>query len=467
MDLRSGTEIDWNTTFRLALVNGQMILVTSDGRPVDFAVTTRDVSVNTTSTSGTDQQQQASVPTAVAVMPSQLANDVNTRTTLGPDRNAEPVFHWPLNETPGGLRLRNAIAESEASLQRNPRTYSPTSPSFGHRSYVATFGNTEFYPAVEINQASHRPPLGEVQADAGSDIENNPISREDYTKSLKPLLESLECSICKEPYAEGHMPTKLPECGHVFGDSCIVLWLGSNSSLYDANTCPMCREVLFELEELSNSDEEDAQEDEEVQAALLNSVAAGQGNDAQETQNQEEEPSARTSEQQYESAVLPTEDNMIGLNLVTPTTQNWEFNNWVRSLRPNLTSDHPGEPPAQEVAGQSILPIVASPTLPYIEEQVVAQSSVDGPIVEPSRSTNTSPVRPLSSNSGSLNSSFFDIDDIISDQGSDMTPDTPYTFTSSQHWTIVDPPEWIGDELVNAWRERIGHRPFEFYGPLH
>jgi hypothetical protein len=42
----------------------------------------------------------------------------------------------------------------------------------------------------------------------------------------------------------------------------------------------MCREVLFELEELSNSDEEDAEEDEEVQAALLNSVAAGQRNDA-------------------------------------------------------------------------------------------------------------------------------------------------------------------------------------------
>ena len=50
------------------------------------------------------------------------------------------------------------------------------------------------------------------------------------------MMESLECSICLEPYVEGVTLCGLP-CGHAFHQRCITLWLTTNQN----HCCPNCR----------------------------------------------------------------------------------------------------------------------------------------------------------------------------------------------------------------------------------
>jgi hypothetical protein len=50
------------------------------------------------------------------------------------------------------------------------------------------------------------------------------------------------CSICTEPYTDGHPAFSLTICGHIFGKACISRWVNSTSR--NANTCPHCRRTL-------------------------------------------------------------------------------------------------------------------------------------------------------------------------------------------------------------------------------
>ena len=78
-----------------------------------------------------------------------------------------------------------------------------------------------------------------------------------YLDSLRVLfmedlpVDQQTCSVCQEPYLtkDGHSNEEvviLPECGHIFGHSCIQKWLDPNSG-DQQNTCPLCRDVLFEV----------------------------------------------------------------------------------------------------------------------------------------------------------------------------------------------------------------------------
>jgi hypothetical protein len=59
-------------------------------------------------------------------------------------------------------------------------------------------------------------------------------------------LERIEkCTICHDPFDSQHMPTRIhgARCCHIFGSTCLVKWLDSDS--HQSNACPMCRKVLF------------------------------------------------------------------------------------------------------------------------------------------------------------------------------------------------------------------------------
>ncbi|KAF2660825.1 hypothetical protein K491DRAFT_674450 [Lophiostoma macrostomum CBS 122681] len=52
-------------------------------------------------------------------------------------------------------------------------------------------------------------------------------------------LQLLTCPICQVEYGVDHKVVQLPDCKHIFGEVCIHEWLDH------ANTCPLCRQVLF------------------------------------------------------------------------------------------------------------------------------------------------------------------------------------------------------------------------------
>lgn len=61
--------------------------------------------------------------------------------------------------------------------------------------------------------------------------------------AINELAEDGGCAICMEPYVTGcgSDVVRLP-CGHLFGSQCLSTWLST-----EADTCPMCRAVLFEV----------------------------------------------------------------------------------------------------------------------------------------------------------------------------------------------------------------------------
>jgi len=68
---------------------------------------------------------------------------------------------------------------------------------------------------------------------------------------LDPADPRRNCSICREPFAEGDGLKALP-CKHEFHGLCVVHWLSSN------NTCPICR---WKLPEASDADDVDEASD--------------------------------------------------------------------------------------------------------------------------------------------------------------------------------------------------------------
>ncbi|KAF2008946.1 hypothetical protein BU24DRAFT_359074 [Aaosphaeria arxii CBS 175.79] len=51
------------------------------------------------------------------------------------------------------------------------------------------------------------------------------------------------CTICCEPFSEGHAPVAL-QCAHIFGHGCFTDWLRNGDG--NTNSCPLCRAQLFE-----------------------------------------------------------------------------------------------------------------------------------------------------------------------------------------------------------------------------
>ena len=61
-----------------------------------------------------------------------------------------------------------------------------------------------------------------------------------------------ECHICHEPFLSGSHPERpvtLP-CGHIFGEGCILKWVSPLPDHRGKNSCPLCREPIFEARAL-------------------------------------------------------------------------------------------------------------------------------------------------------------------------------------------------------------------------
>ncbi|XP_038071008.1 E3 ubiquitin-protein ligase RNF103-like [Patiria miniata] len=79
-----------------------------------------------------------------------------------------------------------------------------------------------------------------LTCDCGFDIQATvdpvPDVKSTYDPWPEAMMESLECSVCLEPYVHGVELCGLP-CGHAFHQRCIVAWLTTNPN----HCCPNCR----------------------------------------------------------------------------------------------------------------------------------------------------------------------------------------------------------------------------------
>jgi hypothetical protein len=74
------------------------------------------------------------------------------------------------------------------------------------------------------------------------------------------------CNICFEPFNCSHHPvrfTSADSCGHVFGATCLKMWVESWND--NADKCPTCRRVLFRSETAFVGEEEQSEYEEEEQ----------------------------------------------------------------------------------------------------------------------------------------------------------------------------------------------------------
>jgi hypothetical protein len=106
-------------------------------------------------------------------------------------------------------------------------------------------------------------------------------AKDDYIDALEPLLDPFQCSICSEDYNADHVPTRLPECGHMFGVQCIFQWLETDSP--QAHTCPLCRTRLF-VSEVNEEDGEDGEDEEDEEGEEV--VDGNEGVEAPEAEQE-------------------------------------------------------------------------------------------------------------------------------------------------------------------------------------
>jgi hypothetical protein len=52
-----------------------------------------------------------------------------------------------------------------------------------------------------------------------------------------------ECPICRDTYKPDHVAAKIPICGHVVGQPCLLKWVKTRNE--NADKCPVCRTQLF------------------------------------------------------------------------------------------------------------------------------------------------------------------------------------------------------------------------------
>ncbi|EER11683.1 RING finger protein, putative [Perkinsus marinus ATCC 50983] len=91
--------------------------------------------------------------------------------------------------------------------------------------------------------------LQAVMADVGGDQGAPPASRDARNELRMVTLEEDElCVMCQEEMKQGSKAKKMPECGHVFHDHCIMEWLERH------NTCPLCRNDDLQTEKKAFDD---------------------------------------------------------------------------------------------------------------------------------------------------------------------------------------------------------------------
>lgn len=70
------------------------------------------------------------------------------------------------------------------------------------------------------------------------------------------------CNICLEPFNTEHLPARLSgtnSCYHVFGSTCLKKWLTSEND--NANKCPTCRTLLYNMDNDEYNDYDDYSDD--------------------------------------------------------------------------------------------------------------------------------------------------------------------------------------------------------------
>ena len=56
--------------------------------------------------------------------------------------------------------------------------------------------------------------------------------------NLHITTQSSDCVVCCEKFENGETVLQIPDCAHIFHDTCAMAWLQSH------NTCPYCRKEL-------------------------------------------------------------------------------------------------------------------------------------------------------------------------------------------------------------------------------
>ncbi|KAD4584284.1 hypothetical protein R6Q59_036815 [Mikania micrantha] len=107
--------------------------------------------------------------------------------------------------------------------------------ALGLNSIVRCFFRCRTFPFENIRQTTSRIALTNRNQGRLSEI---PVVV--YRSQMKT--SSTDCPICLGEFSEGEKMRILPKCNHLFHVKCIDKWLMSHSS------CPICRQLLFELD---------------------------------------------------------------------------------------------------------------------------------------------------------------------------------------------------------------------------
>ncbi|KAF2132951.1 hypothetical protein P153DRAFT_414887 [Dothidotthia symphoricarpi CBS 119687] len=130
---------------------------------------------------------------------------------------------------------------------------------------------------------------------------STPPNKDEFIENIEPLT----CSLCLEEYDDTHVPIQLADCGHIFGDHCIVEWF--ETKIRNNNRCPMCREKLFQQEDfdrygnpIPHENEDDEEDDEGENVDDTGDEDEDEDDDDDEEEEEEEEEEAESEEEQSE-----------------------------------------------------------------------------------------------------------------------------------------------------------------------
>lgn len=104
-------------------------------------------------------------------------------------------------------------------------------------------------------------PSGSVMAANGEMFVNSLQRKRTTLAFLRKVGKEEKCSICLNVFGINEQICTV-ECGHVFHHSCLASWLLGN------NTCPLCRQILYENDD--DGEEENDDEDDDGQEEAIN-----------------------------------------------------------------------------------------------------------------------------------------------------------------------------------------------------
>ena len=167
---------------------------------------------------------------------SRLRHSRNSNANLGqvrPRETANPPRAQP-SISPVSIPMLNISnlpdLQSEAELGRYPLAprFAP-GREYSHNSYPEPFHDDFLLNMMPL--PTHR---------KQNDTINVKDLMSDYTISPSDEISELCCTICLCNFEKGEKAAKL-ECGHIFHQNCITLWLKKIGS---KPTCPTCRHLL-------------------------------------------------------------------------------------------------------------------------------------------------------------------------------------------------------------------------------